>query len=86
MQPAHHDIDHQRIEALAYELWQTRGSPEGSPHIDWQRAEELLLNDPGIGVRPGIGQAEETFDGEGFEHPQTGGEQGEAPVPPIRVF
>jgi hypothetical protein len=28
--------------ALAYELWQARGCPEGSPDQDWLRALELL--------------------------------------------
>jgi len=28
--------------ALAYELWQARGCPEGSPEIDWLRAKEEL--------------------------------------------
>ena len=30
------------IAALAYELWQERGCPEGSPEIDWFRAEHEL--------------------------------------------
>ena len=31
------------IAALAYELWQQRGCPEGSPDVDWLRAEAELL-------------------------------------------
>jgi hypothetical protein len=27
---------------LAYEFWQERGSPDGSPEIDWQKAEETF--------------------------------------------
>ncbi len=41
-------IENARIEALAYELWQARGCPQGSPEVDWHRAEELLSNDDGI--------------------------------------
>ncbi len=33
---------HQEIEALAYELWQARGCPEGSPEEDWFHAAEQL--------------------------------------------
>ncbi len=37
-------IRHQDIAALARELWQARGCPEGSPDVDWfQAAEELRL-------------------------------------------
>jgi len=30
------------IAALAYELWQARGRPEGSPEVDWLEAEKQL--------------------------------------------
>jgi Protein of unknown function (DUF2934) len=30
------------IATLAYQLWQARGCPEGSPEIDWFQAEQLL--------------------------------------------
>lgn len=30
------------IETLAYQLWQARGCPEGSPEVDWRAAEEQL--------------------------------------------
>jgi hypothetical protein len=32
----------QTIEVRAYELWQERGSPDGSPEEDWYRAEHEL--------------------------------------------
>jgi hypothetical protein len=35
-------VEHQTIEALAYQLWVERGSPLGSPETDWLRAEEQL--------------------------------------------
>jgi len=35
-------IDRNEIAALAYELWQERGCPLGSPDEDWFRAEEKL--------------------------------------------
>jgi len=31
------------VAALAYQLWQDRGCPMGSPEEDWYRAEEMLL-------------------------------------------
>jgi hypothetical protein len=33
---------HEEIAARAYELWQARGCPEGSPQEDWFRATEEL--------------------------------------------
>ena len=33
-----------QIALLAYELWQKRGCPEGSPEADWLRAEEELAS------------------------------------------
>jgi hypothetical protein len=33
---------HDEIAALAHSLWQARGCPEGSPHVDWLRAAEQL--------------------------------------------
>jgi hypothetical protein len=33
---------HNEIAALAHELWQARGCPEGSPDEDWFRAAEEL--------------------------------------------
>jgi hypothetical protein len=35
-------IAHEEIATLAYELWQARGCPNGSPEIDWSRAESEL--------------------------------------------
>ena len=36
-----------RIAARAYELWERRGKPEGSPEMDWYAAEkELARDDP----------------------------------------
>ena len=40
-------VDHRRIERLAYQLWQERGRPIGSPIEDWLGAEaELQLQHP----------------------------------------
>ena len=33
---------HEEIAGLAYELWVRRGSPLGSPEIDWHAAESAL--------------------------------------------
>ena len=32
------------IRVLAYSLWESRGCPEGSPEVDWFRAEEEYLD------------------------------------------
>lgn len=37
-------LTQETIAARAYELWQERGCPEGSPEVDWFQAEEELLN------------------------------------------
>jgi len=37
-----------QIAALAYELWQSRGCPEGSPEEDWFHAEDELTNRPAM--------------------------------------
>ena len=36
------EVDESGIAALAYELWQERGCPIGSPEEDWFRAEQEL--------------------------------------------
>lgn len=33
---------HQQIEERAYYLWLRRGRPDGSPDVDWHRAEREL--------------------------------------------
>ena len=35
-----HPID---VARLAYQLWESRGRPAGSPEIDWVQAEQILL-------------------------------------------
>jgi len=35
-------IAHSDIAALAYQLWEDRGCPFGSPEEDWQTAEQQL--------------------------------------------
>jgi len=38
--------EHDRIAALAHQLWEMRGRPEGSPEQDWSQAEmQLRLQD-----------------------------------------
>ena len=44
------------IAALAYQLWQARGCPEGSPEIDWLEAEKQLRGHPDEAVAPQINQ------------------------------
>lgn len=33
---------HEVIKKLAYEFWEQRGRPTGSPEVDWQQAEEKM--------------------------------------------
>jgi hypothetical protein len=35
-------MTHDEIEERAYYLWEQRGRPDGSPEVDWERAEEEL--------------------------------------------
>ena len=35
-------MTHEEIEERAYYLWEQRGRPEGSPEVDWERAEREL--------------------------------------------
>jgi len=34
---------HEQIEKLAYQLWEERGGPLGSPDNDWFRAEQEFI-------------------------------------------
>jgi hypothetical protein len=36
---------HYLMEKLAYEFWEQRGRPYGSPEVDWHKAEERLWSD-----------------------------------------
>jgi hypothetical protein len=35
-------VNSSELAALAYELWQARGCPEGSPDVDWLEAEKQI--------------------------------------------
>ncbi len=35
-------VSQDRIAQLAYQLWQERGCPDGSPEVDWERAVRML--------------------------------------------
>jgi hypothetical protein len=35
-------VSHQEIELRAYQFWQDRGQPWGTPDVDWFKAEEEL--------------------------------------------
>lgn len=37
-----HSFGYQEIASLAYELWQSRGCPDGSPETDWFQAVHAL--------------------------------------------
>jgi hypothetical protein len=36
-------LEHKEVEQLAYELWDRRGRPVGSPDEDWIHAERILI-------------------------------------------
>ena len=36
------NAQHEQIERLAYQLWEERGRPLGSPDDDWFRAEKFV--------------------------------------------
>ena len=36
------EFPHREVELLAFALWQERGTPIGTPEIDWFRAEQAL--------------------------------------------
>jgi hypothetical protein len=38
-------MTHDQISRIAYRLWQERGCPDGSPEVDWLRAQEVLQTD-----------------------------------------
>jgi hypothetical protein len=37
-------VDHEMVEAMAYQLWVQRGCPIGTDQEDWYRAEAELRN------------------------------------------
>jgi hypothetical protein len=43
--------EHEHIALLAYALWQERGCPEGSPEVDWFRAEQEFATRRAIPLR-----------------------------------
>ena len=42
------EIFYAQVEKLAYEFWEQRGRPLGSPEEDWFRAEQVLRHHFGI--------------------------------------
>jgi hypothetical protein len=38
---------HELTARLAYQLWEQRGRPFGSPEVDWLAAEQALASTPG---------------------------------------
>lgn len=36
------EVGREEIARLAYQLWEERGCPVGSPELDWERAEKAL--------------------------------------------
>jgi hypothetical protein len=44
IEPVSATPEYHEVAALAYELWQRRGCPIGSPDVDWTEAEATLQN------------------------------------------
>ena len=44
-------VDHEMVEAMAYQLWLQRGCPIGSDQEDWYRAEAELTSASGMNLR-----------------------------------
>jgi len=42
LQPTAAGPAHEEIAVLAYQLWEGRGRPEGTPEEDWLNAEKVL--------------------------------------------
>jgi hypothetical protein len=55
---AERDMTDQKVQALAYELWLKRGSPIGSPEVDWALAEKMLGFNQLVGELAGCGRGE----------------------------
>jgi len=36
---------HDQVQLLAFQLWQERGEPFGTPEVDWIQAEQQLTSD-----------------------------------------
>jgi len=47
---------HDDVKQRAYECWQQRGCPIGSPEVDWWRAEQELSTESATGVTSGDDQ------------------------------
>ena len=47
-------LSSREVEDLAYELWQQRGCPEGSPEEDWFAAEQTLRKRKSETSRPRV--------------------------------
>jgi hypothetical protein len=43
-----------RIAARAYDLWERRGRPQGSPEVDWAMAEKQILGDANDPTQPKV--------------------------------
>ena len=39
------EFPREEVARLAYQLWEERGCPIGSPEVDWERAEKALQHD-----------------------------------------
>jgi hypothetical protein len=50
-------VSDQQIRSLAYRLWQQRGCPEGSPEVDWFRAEKELRPQTLLSIARVLGSA-----------------------------
>jgi hypothetical protein len=62
MHPADAHPSHAEVRLLAFQLWQERGAPFGTPEIDWFRAEGQL-KPSSVGETPPLIVAAKTIGG-----------------------
>jgi hypothetical protein len=51
---------YQEVEFLAFQFWQERGAPIGTPDVDWFRAEDELKG-PGKNAEPALSAVAKTI-------------------------
>lgn len=61
-------LEQEEVEGLAYELWDRRGRPVGSPDDDWLRAEKILTPER-AGAPPHKDLADAGVEYDGFPEP-----------------
>ena len=74
---------HEEIARLAYQLWEERGRPEGSPELDWERAEAALQIESTSLMQTPV-ERDETMAEARLAEERNGSESSDAPAPAAR--